>query len=464
MGLDVLGGVGGGAVGGVSTGGNTAGNTGTVGNQIVLVGGSNITLSQGTAAGGLATVTIVGAGGSFSAGVSTGGNSAGTTGTVSNGVRLYGGANITLSQSSGAGGATVTIVGNAGAGAFQGGVSTGGNTSGNTKTVASQIVFVGGNNVTLSQATNGASATITISGPSGGGAGMSTQGNTAGTTGTVGMELIFVGGSNITLSQSVNGSSASLTIIGASGGSGAAPTFYHYPTVPLGAVVWGNDPQGGYSGSTSANAASTHSTMSYFVQPLAFDGNIVASDIMEYLKVTVQTSITTSGTIRDYFGLYTLTGSTLSLASSWMGGLCWSVNSDSISHLAYTGSDSGSIASGTTGSAGLNVLTGSKFGPLARGAATTFAAGQYFGVHAQHIYPGQIQYAWMMKTVSANLVGNVTAQTTIWQPLNGVFSSSSSTNVAGANQWLMPSSVATSAITATGYNQQLRPIVFFRGM
>ena len=101
---------------GVSTGGNTAGTTGMANNAALFYGGANITLSQSTAPN-CASITIVGGGGAgFTGGVSTSGNTAGTTGTVSNGLLLVGGTNITLSQSSGAGGATVSIVGGAGGG------------------------------------------------------------------------------------------------------------------------------------------------------------------------------------------------------------------------------------------------------------------------------------------------------------------------------------------------------------
>lgn len=65
---------------------------------------------------------------------------------------------------------------------------------------------------------------VIISVPAGGGAGMnlgmSTQGNTSGTTGLVSNQMVFVGGNNITLSQSVNGQSATLTISGAAAGGG----------------------------------------------------------------------------------------------------------------------------------------------------------------------------------------------------------------------------------------------------
>lgn len=208
---------------GVSSGGNTAGTTGTVDTQIVFVGGSNVSLSQ-SINGGSATVTInaatAGGGGFQSAGISTQGNTSGTTGFASSQILLVGGANITLSQSINAGNVTLTISGGAGGAGYTAGDSTGGNTSGDTGAVTGRLILAGGNNITLSGSTNAGSMTLTISGPTGGGAGMSTQGNTAGTTGTVGAQLIFVGGSNISLSQSVNGNSATLTINAATAGGG----------------------------------------------------------------------------------------------------------------------------------------------------------------------------------------------------------------------------------------------------
>jgi hypothetical protein len=129
---------------------------------VTLAGASNITLSQNGNA-----ISFVGRG--FSAGVSSGGNTAGTTGTVGNGLLFIGGTNITLSQSSAAGGATVTIDGPnipLPPTPFSAGVSTGGNTAGNTGVVTTEVVFAGGNNITLSQSTAGAGITITISGPS----------------------------------------------------------------------------------------------------------------------------------------------------------------------------------------------------------------------------------------------------------------------------------------------------------
>ncbi len=95
--------------GGVGALGNTVGSTGTVSNQLILAGGNNVTLSQSTGGAG-ATVTIsAGAGTAFKAGMS-GGNTTGDAGTVSNQLVFAGGTNITLSQSTAAGGATISII------------------------------------------------------------------------------------------------------------------------------------------------------------------------------------------------------------------------------------------------------------------------------------------------------------------------------------------------------------------
>ncbi len=152
---------------GVSTLGNTAGDTGTQYGRVVLAGGNNITLSVSSSNNGAQTITISGGAGggyTFSGGMSTNGNTSGDTGYATQRLNLIGGNNITLSGSTNAGSMSITISAGAGAG-MDGGVSTGGNTSGNTGVVTGRLVLAGGNNITLSGSTNGGSLTVTVSGP-----------------------------------------------------------------------------------------------------------------------------------------------------------------------------------------------------------------------------------------------------------------------------------------------------------
>lgn len=238
----------------VSLAGNTAGTLALVSSgTLLLAGGNNITLSQNgqrvTISGGAG-----GAGGFQSAGVSNLGNTFGTTGLVSQQVVFFGGNNISLSQSAdaGFGSATVSLIAyapvvsseiqpvssetgsglqtsrfaavdHAHRGVFSAGVSNLGNTVGDTGVGPGQVVFQGGNNITLSQVTAiGALRTVVVSAfnqsvqPEGTQTiGMSNLGNSVGTSGVVtgtGIQFIFAGGNNITLSQSIDASSGTITI------------------------------------------------------------------------------------------------------------------------------------------------------------------------------------------------------------------------------------------------------------
>jgi hypothetical protein len=180
----------GGFTGGVSTGGNTVGNTGTQTGSLIFAGGNNITLSVGTAAGGNQTITVSGA--NFPAaqiGISSIADSANTQ-TV--GMLSFANSNgISFGLSTGAQTATLTASYTVPTvPVLSIGVSTGGATAGNTGTYSGQVVFAGGNNITLSVGTAaGGAQTITISGANAGGAQTGISGiivsNTTYTSGTV---------------------------------------------------------------------------------------------------------------------------------------------------------------------------------------------------------------------------------------------------------------------------------------
>ena len=157
----------------VTLSGNTAGAMAQISSgTLTLAGGNNITLSQAGNA-----VTISGPN-TVAQSVQTqnvwdltiSGNTAGAGALISSGtLSLAGGANITLSQA----GNAISIVGpSPGGGAgFTAGISTQGNTSGTTGLVTGQLLLVGGDNITLSQSVNAGSASLTISAAAGAGAG-----------------------------------------------------------------------------------------------------------------------------------------------------------------------------------------------------------------------------------------------------------------------------------------------------
>jgi hypothetical protein len=241
---------------GVSNTGNTAGNTGTALATYVIAGSNNITVSQSTGAGAN-TIWIsgpnVGGGVAFTAGVSTGGNTLGDTGTVSNRQILVGGNNITLSVSTDAGGQSITISGANAGGAQTGisGIAAGGATAtsgtvvwsnsngvsfglngqtvtashdgltaavrsisaGTTRATGAEVVWADGNGIAFGANGNTITASYTVpTVPAQISAGISTGGNTVGDTGVVTGRLVLAGGNNITLSGSTNGGSMTVTV------------------------------------------------------------------------------------------------------------------------------------------------------------------------------------------------------------------------------------------------------------
>jgi hypothetical protein len=155
---------------------------------------------------------------------------------------------------------------------------------------------------------------VIISVPAGGGAagsntlGMSNLGNTAGTTGVVSgsaLAVYFAGGANITISQSINASSATLTFIGPAAG---AP-----PTQKVAGTPW-----------------ITHGVMSnafMSIQPVYIDGYMTLG-AMRFLG-SLSGNTNSSGASSYSFGLYTLNGSTMSLASSQSSFFQWTSGTNS---------------------------------------------------------------------------------------------------------------------------------------
>lgn len=164
--------------------GNTAGVMAQVSSgTLTLAGGNNITLSQngnavtisgaaGGGGGGIAlsnsqtmyssgTVNLVEGGGAITIASSAGGQSFNFSVPNVSSLSATGALSISTNVS------TISI----GVPAFSAGISTIGNTAGVSGTASNQVVFAGGNNITLSQSTDAGGNTITINGGAGGGGG-----------------------------------------------------------------------------------------------------------------------------------------------------------------------------------------------------------------------------------------------------------------------------------------------------
>lgn len=239
------------------------------------------------------------------------GNTAGVMAQISSGtLTLAGGANITLSQA----GNAVTISGGGAGGAFSAGASNLGNTAGSTGVTGTRLVFVGSNNVTLSQSTDANGGTVSIN-AAGGGAGqysmgVSTGGNTAGDTGLTGTQGVLVGSSGITLSQTTGANGGTVTIQGP--GAWAIPNVSFYDN--LGGMV-------GSATSQWRNPATAQKTWFFF--PLTppndyFPGQMTPASIRMDISGsnTVSTTSTAAFSLSVSLAIYTRNGSSLSIVNS----------------------------------------------------------------------------------------------------------------------------------------------------
>lgn len=359
--------------GGLSNLGNTAGTSGTASNQLVWAGGNNITLSQSTAAGGN-TITVSAANQSNqTAGIYAVSNTTqSTSATVDARSLSFGGAG---AISVGATNGSVVISGPAGGGGLVAGISNIGNTSGTSGTVSNQLVFAGGNNITLSQSTGAGGNTLTVSAPNMFDFGISNIGNTAGTSGTNSNGFVLAGGNNITLSQSTDANGGTITIsAGNAGGGITLSTFEPYSMVNTGTAIL---------------SANTNTSGGASFVPFVIDEYVSAGTLNLIESVSFVTGGTSSynQTGSQWWGLYTRGTGTNSTTMSQFTSGSWSWQ---VSYNNSTITFSVPNATSTTGygytsatSAGLKVsssFTGLKIIQLP--VSSLFSPGNYWlGLH-----------------------------------------------------------------------------------
>ncbi len=196
------------------------------------------------------------------------------------------------------------------------GVSTLGNTLGTTGTINKQMIFAGGNNITLSQSINGQSGTITISAAGAFSGGVSTLGNTSGSTGLVSNQIVFVGGNNITLSQSTGGvSSATITISAQNTSSLVAAGDVSLSTAGNTITISGIQPTAkAFALSIDADQTWAQSNGDLRLFPFAMPFYMTAT--VANVVMNISNSSSAAGTILLNIALYTYTGSTANTLSS----------------------------------------------------------------------------------------------------------------------------------------------------
>ena len=289
----------------VTLSGNTAGESVVAGTNIVWQGGPNLTLSGITAAGA-ATVLLsggAGAGGGLSAGVSTAGNTAGSTGTVSNQIIFAGGDNITLSQSTAAGGATVTVHG-AAPGITTGALSNHSHNFATTTTNGASIVVGTANSV---GATIGVPAYLTTARASTDALGLNTAGtNVTWTANSSGISInaggyAGTGTSATNASVTLNSNGLAISVAAPGGGGGAATLSGFEPYINAVGVV----------------AQVGNGTLMIRPQHIPY---VVSHSIFALpVYYSQATNSTLTVTLSAYLGIYTNNASTWSQVTAYSG-------------------------------------------------------------------------------------------------------------------------------------------------
>jgi hypothetical protein len=255
---------------------------------------------------------------SQSFGMSNLGNTSGTTGMASGAqVRMVivGGDNITVSQSLNGASGTISISGPAAGGqtvqtlGIYGSSQTTGQSSSSTVDARS-LTFVGQGGLSVGMS----AGSVILSGATGGGAGfsagVSTGGVTGGSTGITGTRLVLVGTQGMQLSQSTDANGGTVSILPVAASRFVVnPTLYH-------------------SGSSTSLIGQTLVTVKRMEIPHFL--SISRIDVPFQIATTSQSSANTAANAQSWFwGLYTQNGSTLSPLSAGSSSTTWSWASNS---------------------------------------------------------------------------------------------------------------------------------------
>jgi hypothetical protein len=304
-----------------------------------------------------------------------------------------------------------------------------------------RIAFSTGNNITLTLSTNISSVTVGVSH------------NLAGTNTALNL-------TNLTGTLSVNSNGVSLSMSAdAGGGGGGGMTVSQFPQSAPPMATSSN-----YSGATTTTAGGSRTTVSLYVSPLVVQ-NVVSFNRVFQLLSHATVAGTGSITYGNAYGLYTLNGGTaLSLVSSFGFGFRLSQNSVTArSHYWYWGTNSTSNSSSVGGNISASVARLNMV--LYSTGANSLQTGNYWIVYGQTQSSAGAavgSFSNMNVSFSQSTMGSMFGTNVSSRPLlMGIVSTTTTNTVANNVSHILPSSIATTAITGTGGSSQNRSQIIF---
>lgn len=268
------------------------------------------------------------------------------------------------------------------------GISTSGNTAGTTGSRVGTYWLEGGNNITVSQITsNNGSHTIVLSGAAAGITGINVS---AGTTSNDLTNVRFQNSNSVSFGINASTVTASIPAYG---------TMSMYPNVLPASTAVSTYYSGSTSSGGGGNSTLSGYTFSLYIVPMALPGALAFSELRIGVSNSRSTAGTGSVTHLYSIGIYSNNASTLSKVEDYYGGLMLTQNSVTAqTYRVFTFSTGGATAGGNGGFAGLATSTvyssqgnisansqmdgapGVKWIRVDDGVATTLTAGQYYCV------------------------------------------------------------------------------------
>lgn len=277
------------------------------------------------------------------------------------------------------------------------------------------------------------------------------SGNTTNASTASGTNVVFQGAGGITL----GGSTGTIVISGANEG-----TLYVYPVgpVPLASSSF-------VSGTSGGTGGSTQFTVSGYVSPMYLDGPLVYDEVEMLISGQATVAGTGSASNGWMVGLYSVTGSTLSLITSHQFVHYMSQNSATAqTHNWFWGTDSNTNSSASNGNISasysdlrqVNLYEGGTNGTVSIPQGTIYQV----VVHTARTssvnlggYSSAMCQSWS-QTTGASYFGRAVYSAPIDERFHGVFSTT--LNASNSHVMSLPNSINQTAITNTGGSSQVR--------
>ena len=270
--------------------------------------------------------------------------------------------------------------------------------------------------------------------------------------------VVFSNSNNV--SFGLNNQTLTASTSGGAGGVLATVSMYPFPG------WFGINTVTVISGSTSSSGGSTQTTGTMTIAPIILPAHVSYNEVNGVMN-PIPVGGTGSATLGHAYGIYSATGATLSLLTSYIFNEMISQNGiANRSQYYYWGTNSTSNSSSTSGD-NSSLFSGTRVFKLSTGGGSILAAGYFLGemitksISSTDIYNHNAVIITGSQTAIQSFIGQTGTTASGHLFYHGLVSTASNGPSTGAN--LMPATFNVSLISATaGTSQWRQPFIMFR--